>query len=146
MGECPYHQELDRRLRNCEEARVLTMEQVRKIDTLFTYHDEMRELIRKTEKTLEGIKAAQHSWAGSLSGQLGTIEEMLKTHLSGYKEFKNDINENLQEFKDFRWFRVKMNWFKDCLPWWVMGAILLTIVGLAVTFEGLKRILEFLKW
>jgi hypothetical protein len=146
MPQCQYHQEFDGRLRECEEAKVLTAENVKKIETLFTYHDEMRDLIRTTERTLDGLKSAQHSWAGSLSGQLGTIKEMLQEHLSGYREFKKEVNGNLAEFREFRWFRLKMNWLKECLPWWVMGMILLLVAGLIVSFEGVKRISEFFRW
>lgn len=142
---CPLHEKLDERIRSCEETKILSVEHFKKVDTLFEYHDRLLEIIQQTKETLVELRKDQHSWVGSLNGQLMGIRSGLDAHIKAYDDFTYEMGRIVKEVDSFRWFRRQMNWLKDKLPWWVLSVFAVAVALLFISMDGIKKIAIFLK-
>ena len=134
MTECVYHMELDKRVRECEESKVMTKEHEKKVETLFTYHDELKKLIIDTHDNFLELKGVVNMTKSSVD----RIEILIGDHLKEFAVLK-------KEHEDFLWFRTQMNWLKDKLPWWILSLIAIAIASLFIGIEGIKNIIGLFK-
>ncbi len=158
MDDCPYkcHPEMMQRLRECEDAKVRSEDNSKKVDILFTYHDEMRELIQSTKEALIKLTESHHHWSGDitrqinsvsneLSGKVNNLSSCITANMLDYGKFKEDTLSMKDEFKSFAWFRGPVNRIKEKSPW-LLSLVILIAVGLFILgYEGMKQFLGIFK-
>ena len=132
--DCPFHIEIDKRLRNCEGSNVLTGEHHEELAILFRYYETMGKDIQEIRLINKDFTQSQANQTASL----GRIEKALSNHMASYKILE-------EEFNKFSWFRTQLNWLKDKLPWWCLTVIAIGIGLLFVSLDLLKKIVDLFR-
>lgn len=118
MPECPYHAELDQRIRDVETAKVLTMEHHSDIKILFRGADDHAKTLNEVQLTINTM----HNNLFNSMNMLKAIQETLDSNVEKIAVIG-------KESEDFRWFSTQINWLRNKLPWWLAG---IAVVGLAI--------------
>lgn len=159
MDDCPYrcHEKMEERLRLCEDAKVRTEDNSKKVDTLFTYHDEVRDLIQETKEALIKLTESHHHWAGDitrqingvahdLSGQVESLSGTMTAHILEYSKFKKELSGVIEkDIKSFNWFRGPVNRVREKSPWLLALVVLIGVSLFVAGYEGTRRLAEMVK-
>lgn len=120
------------------------------IADLYDKHEE-------TRKLLYDIKSCVERNSNDMKAGLAKIEEMFFSFNQAFQkrtlyadglvaEFRTEvgvIKDRLIKVEEFQWFRDKMNWIRNNLPWAVMSVVMVGVAALIIMHaasEGFQKI------
>ena len=120
-------------------TQALLQEHTRAIADLYEKHDGTRALLNEIKlctatmalKMETGFDQANKS-IERLSEKIDKFQIEREKTLSYYDAIVDDIQKQLKELNEFKWFRTRLNRWKDNLPSIVFGAIMMLIGLLAI--------------
>ena len=118
---------------------ALLQEHTRAIADLYEKHDDTRAILNEIKlctatmamKLDNGFDQATKNLA-VLSAQIEKFQVEREKTLTYYDAIVADIQKQLAEINEFKWFRTRLNKWKDNLPSFIFGLIMMLIGLLAV--------------
>jgi len=125
---CDNHPELDRRMRECEAAAVITMQDHSAVKLLFEYNDAKGELLGAIQLKVNTIHVNQFNSMNMLADIRASMQELVR-------DFKIVQKDN----EDFAWFREQMNWINGRIWRWLVGAAAICLLILVASHSDVAK-------